>query len=629
VESSCETRFLPVGAEHLDTDRLQFRVWAPQRRKVALVVESPMSEAAAELDMKREDGGYFAVETSGAPGLLYRYRIDGDGQLYPDPASRFQPRGPSGPSQVIDARSFAWTDSHWPGVRPEGQVIYEMHVGTFTPEGTWAAATEQLPELARLGITLIELMPIAEFPGRFGWSYDGVALFAPSHLYGTPDDFRRFVDVAHALGIGVALDVVYNHFGLGECSIEQFADAYVSQKHKNDWGKAINFDGDDAGPVREFFLANIRHWVAEYHLDGVRIDATQAFEDDSPVHILGELVREARAAAGARSIIVIAESEPQDVRMLRDPARGGFGMDMAWNDDFHHTAMVRATGRSEAYYTDYRGRAQEFVASMKWGYLFQGQRYDWQKKPRGTPVLDLPACTFVNYLQNHDQLANSARCQRLHEITSPGRLRALTAVLLLGPGTPLLFQGQEFAASSPFCYFADPPTSMAADVVKGRHEFMSQFPSYLSEGVAEQTPAPCEPATAARCRLNFAERHTNAGIYALHADLIRLRRTDVCLRVQDRRQFECAVLTDDCFLARYFHNDCQRLMIVNFGKELHFSPAPEPLLAPPENMQWKILWSSEHPSYGGVGTPPLETDQNWRIPPECVVVLETANRPED
>ncbi len=307
---------------------------------------------------------------------------------------------------------------------PEGQVIYEMHIGTFTPEGTWAAATEQLPELARLGITLIELMPIAEFPGRFGWSYDGVALYAPSHLYGTPDDFRRFVDAAHALGVGVALDVVYNHFGLGECCIEEFSAAYVSSRHKNDWGKPINFDDADSGPVREFFLANIRHWVSEYHLDGVRIDATQAFDDDSPEHILGELVREARAAAGARSIVVIAESEPQDVRMLRDPAHGGFGMDMAWNDDFHHTAMVRATGRREAYYTDYRGRAQEFVAAMKWGYLFQGQRYDWQGKRRGTPVLDLPAYTFVNYLQNHDQLANSTRGQRLHELTSPGRFRA-------------------------------------------------------------------------------------------------------------------------------------------------------------------------------------------------------------
>jgi maltooligosyltrehalose trehalohydrolase len=481
--------------------------------------------------------------------------------------------------------------------------------------------------LATLGVTLLEIMPIAEFPGRFGWSYDGVNLFAPSHLFGPPDDFRRFVDAAHRVGIGVALDVVYNHFGLAECTVTKFAAAYASTRYKNEWGAPINFDGEASGPVREYFLANMRHWIAEYHLDGVRIDATQAFFDDSSDHILGALVREARSAADRRSILVIAESEPQDVRMLRRPEQGGYGMDMAWNDDFHHMAMVRATGRREAYYTDYFGSAREFVAALRWGYLYQGQRYQWQGKRRGTPALDLPAATFVNFLQNHDQLANSAHGQRGHELTSPGRWRALTAVLLLGPGTPLIFQGQEFSASTPFLYFADSPPELAKAVADGRRKFLQQFPSLSLEKLQEQLPDPSDEETFVRCRLNFDERQTHAESYRLHADLIRLRRYDECIRLQDKRQIEAAVLNDDCFLLRYFHNDpeqasdAQRLLIVNFGPELRYTPAPEPLLAPSADCEWRVVWTSEDPNYGGLGTPELETDEGWRIPAECAVLL--------
>jgi maltooligosyltrehalose trehalohydrolase len=314
--------------------------------------------------------------------------------------------------------------------------------------------------------------------------------------------------------------------------------------------------------------------------------------------------------------------------MLRSPERGGFGMDMVWNDDFHHSAMVRATGRNEAYYTDYLGRAREFVAAIEWGYLYQGQRYKWQQKRRGSPVLDQPAHVFVNYLQNHDQLANSGRGQRLHELTSPGKLRALTATLLLGPGTPLLFQGQEFASSSPFLYFADPGPDLAPSVTKGRLKFLSQFPSLALPELQRSIPEPSDSATFARCRLNFAERHTNGQTYRLHADLLRLRRNDVCLRPQDKRSLAAAVINDDCFLVRYFSTDpqhlnaTQRLLVVNFGRELHLDPAPEPLLAPPEDRSWSVLWSSEDLCYGGLGTPALETDDNWRIPAECAVLMQ-------
>ncbi len=336
-----------------------------------------------------ESGGFFfGVSTAATIGSEYRFQLDDGAQLLPDPASRFQPKGPQGPSMIIDPTVFAWTDSDWPGITMLGQVLYEMNIGTFTPAGTWNAAADQLPELAEFGITALEVMPAAEFPGEFGWSYDGANLFAPSHLYGTPDDFRRFVDVAHRSGIGVLLDVVYNHFGrVGEELIRPFSDLFFSRRYKCEWGSAINFDDEGSETVREFFLANLRMWIAEYHLDGVRIDATQAFEDRSPTHILLELARAARAAGGGRQILVIGESEPQESRLFRPEAEGGCEFDGQWNDDFHHAAMVRLTGRSEAYYSDYCGTSAEFLASAKWGYLFQGQRYDWQDKPRGSPAL--------------------------------------------------------------------------------------------------------------------------------------------------------------------------------------------------------------------------------------------------
>ncbi|HWA98440.1 MAG TPA: malto-oligosyltrehalose trehalohydrolase [Pirellulales bacterium] len=618
---------VPIGAEVLGSQRVRFRVWAPARRRIRLVIESTSaaqhaaSNASREVELDNEGTGYFSIETDAGPGTRYRYRIDDGEELYCDPASRSQPQGPRGPSQVVDPHAFAWTDVRWPGVQRRGHVIYELHVGTFTAEGTWQAAAEQLPEIADLGITLLELMPVAEFPGRYGWSYDGVNLFAPSHRYGAPDDFRHFVDRAHSVGLGVALDVVYNHFGCSDCDIHHFTRDYISDKYKNEWGDAINFDGENSAGVREFFLANVRHWIDEYHLDGLRIDATQAFHDSSSDHILGSLVREARRAAGRRSIIVIAESEPQDVRMLRSSERGGFDMDMAWNDDFHHTALVRATGRNEAYYTDYLGKAQEFVAALKWGYLYQGQRYTWQKHRRGTPALDLPSWAFINYLQNHDQIANNGMGERLHERTSAGLLRTLTTVLLLGPGTPLLFQGQEFAASTPFLYFCDVGDPLAAEVTAGRLKFLSQFRSLALPEMQQRVPTPSDPATFDRCRLRFDDRRRNAPIYRLHRDLIHLRQSDPCLAAQQKDALHGAVLNEDCFIVRFIQPTEQRLLVVNLGRDLHLDPAPEPLLAPPEGQRWALFFSSDDISYGGHGTPEVDTDENWRIPGQTALLL--------
>ncbi len=616
VHGFSTARRSPFGAEPTATG-ISFRVWAPDCRTVQVQFESADSEA---LTLAREADGFFSGECShAAAGAMYRLQLDDRPKLLPDPASRFQPAGPKGPSAIVDPTEFPWTDSRWPGLSLPGQVLYEMHIGTFTPEGTWTAATAELGELAAFGVTAIEAMPVHEFPGDFGWSYDCANLFAPSHLYGTPDDFRRFVDAAHRIGIGVLLDVVYNHFGrVGEELIRPFSELYFSRRHKNDWGSAINFDDEGSGPVREFFLANIRMWIDEYHLDGVRIDAMQAFDDDSPTHILLDLSRAARAAAGGRKIIVAGESEPQRAELFRPAADGGCEIDAQWNDDFHHAAMVRLTGRAEAYYSDYRGTSEEFLAAARWGYLYQGQRYAWQNKGRGSPALDIQPARFINYLQNHDQAANSPRGERVQRMTSPGRLRAMTALWLLMPQTPLFLQGQEFAASSPFLYFNDAGEEADA-VAAGRAKFLSQFRSYATAAIQSQLPNPAARDSYERSKLDLAERSAHGAAYALHRDLLRLRAK---LRPWEAERIEGATLGPDALLLRFDPlKPDSYLLVVNLGIELKMPSVPQPLIAPPAGRHWRIAWSSEEPAYGGNGMAEPDTSDGWRLPGESAVLL--------
>jgi maltooligosyltrehalose trehalohydrolase len=572
--------------------------------------------------MKPLQHGYFAVLVHhAAAGTRYRFRLNAGG-IFPDPASRYQPDGPHGSSQVVDPSSFPWRDAHWPGVGIKGQVIYEMHIGTFTKEGTWAAAQRELAELAAFGVTVIEVMPVADFPGRFGWGYDGVGLFAPVWLYGEPDDFRRFVDQAHHLGLGVILDVVYNHLGPSGNYLNEFSTDYFTDKYENEWGQSINFDGKNSGPVRELFLTNAAYWIEEFHLDGLRLDATQQIFDDSPEHVLTTIATRVRAAAHGRKTILVAENEHQDIRLVRPAKDGGNALDGLWNDDFHHSAMVALTGHNEAYYSDYLGHAQEFLSMLKYGYLYQGQRYKWQKKRRGSPGLRLPPENFVIYIQNHDQVANSGRSERIQYLTSPGRLRAMTALMLLAPATPMLFQGQEFGASAPFYFFSDHVPELSKLVKKGRTRFIHQFRSLATPEMQPSIQAPGNPCIFERCKLDFTERESHRAIYDLHKDLLRLRREDTVFSSQKPGGLDGAVLTEECLLLRFFADaGDDRLLLVNFGRDLHLDPAPEPLLAPPEGMQWQILWSSEAPKYGGTGTPPLDSKDNWRIPGHAAVAM--------
>jgi maltooligosyltrehalose trehalohydrolase len=579
------------------------------------------------VELRPEENGYFSgYVPEAAAGMTYHYQLDGGPYLYPDPASRFQPQGPHGPSEIIDPTKFRWTDQTWQGVSSQGNVLYEMHVGTFTREGTWEAASRELKELADFGITVIEVMPIADFPGRFGWGYDGVNLFAPTRLYGRADDFRRFIDDAHEARLGVILDVVYNHLGPDGNYLAQFSQDYFTNRYQCDWGAAINFDGPNCGPVREYFLANAAYWIREFHLDGLRLDATQQIYDSSPDHILAAITRRVREVASPRSVLIVGENEPQKAKFVLPQERGGYGIDTLWNDDFHHSAMVAMTGRADAYYSDYRGTPQEFISAAKWGYLYQGQLYSWQKQRRGTPSFSLPAKNFVNYIQNHDQLANSGSGQRCHDLTSPSRYRAITTIFLLAPQTPMLFQGQEFAASSPFFYFADHNDQLARLVAKGRAQFLSQFRVLAIPEMQQRLPDPGDPMTFARSKLDLSERQSHAEEYVLHRDLLRMRKEDsVFRRQQAQRALEGAVLGLEAFALRFFgdveHGD--RLLIVNLGRDIHLNPAPEPLLAPPEDTCWTVHWTSEDPRYGGWGTPPIETSDNWHIQGEAAVILRS------
>jgi maltooligosyltrehalose trehalohydrolase len=615
------SRRLAIGADVQPDGSTHFRVWAPRPRDIRLVIEEG-SAPGVEVALTPEGDGYFSarVPDVGA-GARYRYRLDGE--LLADPASRFQPEGPFGPSHVVDPAQYAWKDRSWRGVTLEGQVFYELHLGTFTPEGTWAAAATRLPDVKAIGITTVEVMPVSEFPGRFGWGYDGVFPYAPCRIYGTPDDFRSFVDRAHQIGLGVILDVVYNHLGPAGCVHRQFAEHYFSNTYDNEWGDALNFDGPHSGPVREHFVQNAAHWVDEYHLDGLRLDAIQGIHDRSPEHIVATISTHARQAAGARSIVIVVENERQESVALHPTTEGGYGADAAWNDDFHHSAYVVLTGRSEAYFSDHRGAPQEFISCAKYGYLFQGQRYAWQRQPRGTRSDGVPPAAFVTFIENHDQVANTGDGSRIHTCSSPGTYRAMTALFLLLPGTPLLFQGQEFGASSPFLYFADHEGELAEAVHRGRVEFMGQFPSCASPEGQARVPVPHDPSVFERCKLRWTERDLHATHVRLHQDLLAMRREDGAFARQQPGAVDGAVLGAEAFVLRFGSPvpDEERLLVVNFGADLVAGAFPEPLIAPPSGHAWQTRWSSEDPRYGGIGAPAIVSDVGWHVPGRSATVL--------
>jgi maltooligosyltrehalose trehalohydrolase len=601
----------------VDGDSVRFLVWAPRQQTVSLHLdghEPVVMEAAAS-------GYFFAQVRAARAGQRYRFQI-AEG-LRPDPVSRFQPDGPSGASMVVDPRAFSWTDREWPGALPgHRQVVYELHIGTFTVAGTWAAAGERLSSLARLGITTIEVMPIAEFAGRFGWGYDGVFLFAPFHEYGAPDDVRRFVDEAHRLGLAVILDVVFNHVGPVGSVLNDFSDWYFSD-HETEWGSGFNVDGAHSAAVRQFMRAAVRHWIREYHVDGLRFDATHTITDRSPEHIVNEMTRCVRAAAKPRRAYVVAENERQDVSLLKGGDLDGGGIDALWNEDWHHAAFVSLVGQSHAYFTDYEGTANEFAAMARWGFLYQGQWYSWQQQERGTDARRFPGPAFVCFLENHDQVANTGRGLRLYQLSNPAHWRAMVTLLLLGPGTPMLFQGQECRTEAPFRYFADHEGPLAEDVRAGRLKFLSQFPPLADPATQAVLPDPADEHAYRACKIDWKDTADGRASWALHHDLLEIRRSDSVLSRLGTGDIQAAssAPTSTVVLLRYATDDAERMVVVNLAQRVRLR-MNDPLLAPPQGQRWAVTWCSERAAYGGAGAGDPFTGGPWTLQAHCAWVLQ-------
>lgn len=598
-----------------------FRVWAPEAKRVEVLFEG----SQLRVPLEPQAGGYFAGRTSAAPpGTLYRYTVDERGP-WPDPCSRFQPQGVHGPSMIVDGSAFKWSDAQWSGAQLDGQVLYELHIGAFTPEGTFDAAIQRLAYLRDLGITMIEVMPVAECPGRFNWGYDGVQLFAPYHVYGEYDAFKRFIDAAHAHDLAVILDVVYNHLGPDGNYLPCFSPHFFSKRHKTEWGEALNFDDEHCHGVREFVLQNVRHWIGEFHLDGLRLDATQSIFDSSGRHILADLVDTARNAAAPKHIVITAENEPQCSEHLLPPEQGGFGIDGMWNDDFHHSASVALRGSRDGYLLDYTGRAQELISCAKYGFLYQGQRYSWQDKARGSPLQSTAARSCIAFIDNHDQVANHFIGDRIHARAAPAAYRALAAFLLLAPQTPLLFMGQEFAASNRFMFFADHNQELRPLVRNGRREFISQFKAYSDPAVQALVADPSCESTFLKSKLNWEEARDHAEALALHRDLIALRRFDAVFSAPGSYLLDGATLSEKAFVLRWFAADnADRLLIVNLDQQLLFESIAEPMIAPPRGKKWDLLWSSENAAYGGHGViqPTQEGGRGrWNIAAQSAALL--------
>jgi maltooligosyltrehalose trehalohydrolase len=517
---------MPFGAQLLPDGRVRFRLWAPGAARVELVLEDSPGEQRI-LPVERGADGWTEIVTDEArAGSRYRYRIDG-GTLVPDPASRRNGRGVHGPSEVVDPADFDWTDDDWrPRPWPEA-VVYELHVGTFTPEGTFAGVERKLEHLQRLGVGAIELMPVGEFPGARGWGYDGVLPYAPASAYGTPRELKSLVCAAHARGIAVMLDVVYNHFGPEGNYLHLYAPQLFTGRHATPWGAAIDFDGPVSRPVRDFFIHNALYWLEEYHLDGLRLDAVHAIVDTGEPHILSEIARAARAGPGReRPVYLVLENFANEARRL-GPAGAPDTFDAQWNDDWHHCLHVILTGESDGYYRDYEQHPRRLLCrALAEGFAYQGEPGApppgmASGAPRGEPSGHLPPSAFVNFLQNHDQVGNRARGERLARLARPEALRAAVAVLLLAPAPPLLFMGEEWAAAEPFAYFCDFEPELAQKVRAGRRKEFAHFQGAV--------PDPCDAATFAAAHLQW-ERLTqqpHAKMFDHYRRLLAIRRRDI------------------------------------------------------------------------------------------------------
>ncbi|HUE47805.1 MAG TPA: malto-oligosyltrehalose trehalohydrolase [Steroidobacteraceae bacterium] len=588
---------MPFGAQLTAAAAVRFRLWAPAARQVDLMLYDTGGTQA--LAMRALPGGWFELETGAArAGSLYRFRLDGLREVA-DPASRRNPQGVHGPSEVIDPCAFAWDDEDWRAPPWPAAVIYELHVGTFSPEGTFAGAAARLEHLARLGVTAVELMPVAAFAGTRGWGYDGVLPYAPQGSYGTPQQLKALIAAAHRCGLAMLLDVVYNHFGPEGNYLHWYAPQFFNERHVTPWGPAINFDGPDSAPVRQFFIHNALYWLEEYHFDGLRLDAIHAVHDASEPHIVTEIARAARAAEGrSRTIYLTLENLDNAVRFL-GAAGAAATCDAQWNDDAHHCLHVLLSGESGTYYADYARQPHALLCrSLAEGFAYQGEPSGYLGRPRGASSRHLPPSAFVNFLQNHDQIGNRARGERLTALVpDEAALRAAAAVLLLAPAPPLLFMGEEWAATEPFPWFCDFEPPLAARVFAHRR---GEFP-----GSAD----PAAAATYASARLDWRrlEEPWHARALQYHRQLLSIRRREIAPLIARLRAGSCTAAEDGAaFAVEWAAGEQVLRLCANLsataaplvgsaaGRVIFATQDAGAALAGRQLAPWSVLWLLEH-----------------------------------
>ena len=575
---SCLEHEMPFGPRRLSDGRVQFRLWAPAQKAPRLQLSDGGTEHL--LTLQPGEAGWFEVTLDkAATGQTYRFRLD-DGLCVPDPVSRFQPGDIHGASELIDPAAYRWQHADWRGRPWEEAVIYELHVGSFSPEGSYEGVIRRLDHLIDLGVTAIELMPLADFPGQRNWGYDGVLPFAPDSAYGRPEDLKRLIDAAHGRGLMVFLDVVYNHFGPDGNYLHAYAPTFFTPRHHTPWGDAINFDDDDSATVRAFFIHNALYWLEEYRFDGLRFDAVHAIHDDSKPHILEALAAAVRRRLGHdRHIHLVLENEANQARFLARDAQGHApAYDAQWNDDFHHAAHVLATGESEGYYTDFSEDPLRLLARcLSEGFAYQGDPSLFkQGEPRGEPSAHLPPGAFVNFLQNHDQIGNRALGERLSVMAPAPRLRALTEILLLAPSPPMLFMGQEWASRRPFLFFCDFAGELGDAVREGRRKEFAAFAAFADPAARARIPDPVDPATFAASGLDWAElaQPEPARWLALHRELLRLRAAHVVPLLRTGHPTAAAEITGSLLALDWEWPDGGRLSLTaNLGDDAVACPA--------------------------------------------------------
>jgi malto-oligosyltrehalose trehalohydrolase len=573
-----------------------YRVWAPDHAEATVCIQA--SDATERpVSLARDAEGFFSgFDERGAAGDLYLLQL-GQAGKFPDPASRFQPQGVHGPSECIDELSYVWQVDRWQRPGWQGQTIYEIHLGTFTPAGTFRSAIERLDHLAELGIGAIEIMPLADFAGSRNWGYDGVSLYAPARCYGRPDDLRALVDAAHQRGIAVILDVVYNHLGPSGNYLGQFAKDYFHASRATPWGGAINFDGENCQPVREFFLGNVAYWLDEYRIDGLRLDATHAIEDNSPRHLLSEI----SDLAHARGAFVIAEDERNSRKLLVPTEAGGLGLDALWSDDFHHQVRVALTGVRTAYFGSYPGTAEALARTVDCGWYYTGQAYPfWDGKSRGEACRDTPPTAFVYCIENHDQVGNRAFGERLEHVISPPVFRAASMLLCLSPYPPLLFMGQDWAASSPFLFFTDHEGELGRSVSEGRRrEFAG-----LNQGVSvDQIPDPQEENSFLRSKLNWDELFVGGHRDTLYfyRECLLARRRWVQPIASDRANWSVTVVEPAVVLRYRAPGGPLALLVVSFQTGSIDSADTSEVFTLRPGCRWRVMLQTESPTFGGEG----------------------------